>query len=189
MNKDLLVLVALCLLGGSLYWNWQQTATINQQQSTIDQQQRKIEELVSETASVPPPGRTSEDARADVDLQEKCAAAAQKRFVDRSLKDNPFASFTNHFNKGLGKCFVEIQLVFNPKGDLGHVTNSKDMSDAYEGKEYADYHWYGETGKNYGQGPPSICWMMPDGDEASRRNCKNEAEFDAFVSMYMKDAQ
>jgi hypothetical protein len=105
------------------------------------------------------------------------------------LKDNPWASFTDHFNKSLGKCFVEIQVLSDPKSDPGHITKSRYMSDAYEGKEYADYVWQGETGKNYGKGPPAFCWMIPDGDQAQRRDCKSEAEFDDFVSIYMKDAQ
>jgi len=73
----------------------------------------------------------------DVALQTKCADKAAFFYKQGGYEDSSqgFSSFyTNHWNKKLGKCFVQVNST-SMKDDFTSI----DVFDAFEGKHYAMY--------------------------------------------------
>jgi hypothetical protein len=61
---------------------------------------------------------------------------------------------------------------------------SKNLIDAYEQREYAEYLWITDKVKKYWEVPPVMCRLIPAfGNE---HLCKSEDEYDAFVASYME---
>ena len=59
------------------------------------------------------------------------------------------ASFGNHYNSEMGRCFVQIKDTEDDKTNPGTVIITKDLSDAFEGKTYAQYMWHSDKVKKY----------------------------------------
>jgi hypothetical protein len=180
MDKNLVGLIAVCLLAGGLYWNWQQ-ATV------IAQQQKKIEELEAKTTAAP--------AAPSIDKQAKCAAQAKKSFDESDWNNKQQLEslgisvsdrgYTNHYNSRLQKCFIEMTVQYNT--DPSMLWTNKTLSDAYEGKTYGGYSWHTVEGKKYWEVAPFECAIFPDGTEGSLQPCTSEAQFDALIAKYMGD--
>lgn len=77
----------------------------------------------------------------DMELQTKCADRADFFFKLGGNLDNSqgfSSSYTNHLNKKLGKCFIQI------RSDSLNGDNfvSINLYDAFEGKDYASFTGY-----------------------------------------------
>ncbi len=154
---------------------------------------------------------------ARLDLQKKCAQEAQNVFDSSGLNrlnssDTPTpsnASFTNHYNEKLDKCFVEIKSYFAPSIDdqinaflaedplrPGPATNAKFFQtgiwqtrvyDAFERKNYAVYswkamyEWNGYATKKYSDIDTKCTVTLPSGET---KICHSSTEFDALVKLY-----
>jgi hypothetical protein len=56
------------------------------------------------------------------------------------------------------------------------------LVDAFERRVYASYRW---IGKEYLEGPPDACDLIPT--PQTKTHCSSKAEFDAFVAKYMEE--
>jgi len=113
-TKIILLIVSVGVLGLLLYL---QTAALRKQRRYVQELNAKLESM-SKTASL--------------NLQEKCAKQAHEQFVNLGWGKHESAVFGNHYNQKLNKCFLQIE---NTDGEMTWKT----VSDAFEGKVYAQY--------------------------------------------------
>ena len=94
----------------------------------------------------------------------------------------PAASFTNHYNGDLEKCFVLVESVVDSKTFRGRTETSKDVYDAYERKPYAVFRWVSDPAKKYWEVPPTYCsvWTRP----GVEKSCHSEHEWDELARPY-----
>jgi len=113
-----------------------------------------------------------------LDLQERCANQARKAFKDQGpWGKNVLATFTNHYNQHLKKCFIEIH-ASNP--GKGGIFASTFISDAFEGKDYGQY----SATVAFPEAPPTICHVTSlSGEEKS---CRSAEEFRTAIKPYME---
>jgi hypothetical protein len=80
--------------------------------------------------------------------QEKCADGARKTFNDWSYKPNDLASYENHYNAKLSKCFIHLAQT-DTKTSPGTIIINRTLLDAFEGRTYAAYYWQTQKSKKY----------------------------------------
>jgi hypothetical protein len=120
--------------------------------------------------------------QADLNLQQKCAEQARKEFTAWGWAKNPMASFENHYNSHLNKCFMLI----SDMSTVGDTTfTNKNLSDAFEGRSYAEYMWHTVKDKKYWEVSPSLCKVtLPSGEDTF---CQSDVEFDDLINkLYMQ---
>jgi hypothetical protein len=147
----ILLILFVAVLGLLLY---SQTAALREQRRQVQELSAKVESM-SKTASL--------------DLQERCAKQAREEFLKLGWARQEAASFMNHYNQKLNKCFMEVEKT-DEKGEW------KSVFDAFEGKVYG----------LFGQGAHggTMCNVtLPSGE---RRICHSSDEFDALVKQYME---
>jgi hypothetical protein len=143
------------------------------QNASLQEQRRLVQEL---TAKLAPVSKT-----ASLDLQQRCARQAREEFTQSGWDKHPLASFTNHYNAGLNKCFIVLE--DNSVSNGTSITN-KFIEDAFEAKSYAEYMWLSEEGKKYWEVPPKRCLVtLPSGEV---RVCHSSDEFDELIQVYMQ---
>ena len=158
-----LLVVSVGILSLLLY---SQTAALREQRRQVQELNAKLE---SKTASL--------------DLQEKCAKQAHEAFKINGFEKDETSAFSNHYNEKLNKCFVQIES-HDAKTISGTIYENKTISDAFEGKVYAQYAWHSDKVKKYWEVPPSLCKVtLLSGEE---RICHSSDEFDALVKQYME---
>jgi hypothetical protein len=145
------------------------------QTSVVREQQRQIDKLSD--------GLESVSKATSIDLQSKCAKQAQEAFKRDGFEGEKGASFSNHYNQKLNKCFVQVESV-DWKTAPGTVFTNKVLSDAFEGKVYAEYMWRSDKVKKYWEVPPLRCSVtLLSGEE---KDCHSSDEFDRQVKAYME---
>jgi len=146
----------------------------------LRQQRQQVQELTAKLNSA--------SKVASLELQDKCAkqAGVVSPF-------NPGQRVTNHYNAKLGRCFVLTQSAswgLHPFQDYYTVTRK--LTDAFEGKIYAEFAWTRErNGKpqigiqpSLTPAPPQECVVtLPSGEEGT---CKSLDEIDALIKQYME---
>jgi hypothetical protein len=105
-----------------------------------------------------------------LDLQERCAQAAEKSFRSSGWKTENGSAYQSHYNQTLGVCLMELDDQ-QPSGGVRCV------SDAIEGRVYALYSW-SATGAELG------CQLIPSQKE--KRDCKSLDEYSAFAATLME---
>ena len=143
------------------------------QREASQRQERRIDELSAQLKS--------NAAIADLELQGKCARQAGEEFKLEGLEKEPFAGFSNHFNKNMGKCFVLTQ---NTSTQHGSVMTAKTLADAYEGRVLGTYIWINSTGRKYWEVTPTECDVITPSGE--KKLCHSSDEFDELVKVYME---
>ncbi len=112
---------------------------------------------------------------ADFDLQQKCAKAANDFYTNKGWNTNSDAlgsnDYTNHWNKTLNKCFIEISLFSSGKFE-------NYLYDVLGEVEYGEIRSFSEKGTI-----PSCSIKI----ETNFKDCKTQGEFDDFVKLYMED--
>lgn len=88
-------------------------------------------------------------------------------------------NYQSHYNTKIKKCLIYITESFSMKGQ---ITESDDLLDAFERREYADYLQIIKNNAKYDV--PAYCVLSPNFDQA--KHCSSKAEFDAFVAKYME---
>ena len=115
-------------------------------------------------------------AKEDLALQKGCSEAAENLFNKTDFKDNKMAGFTNHYNKKLNKCFIEVTST-TVQGKSSFTYRA--LFDVYENKMYGEYDWKTEEGKKYWEVKPFLCSMLD-------QSCSTTEEFDSFVENYLE---
>lgn len=121
---------------------------------------------------------------ASLEGQAKCAQQARAEFEADGWAKKPMASFTNHYNAQLNKCFIQIQSSeVNTKTDT--IFTYRTVMDAFEGRGYAEYSWKSDTTKKYWEVAPFVCKVttLSGGQEVY---CKSTEEFDELVKQFMQ---
>ncbi len=145
------------------------TLFLYSQNTALREQRRQVQELNAKLESM---SKTT-----SLDLQGKCAKQAQEAFKLNGMEKEAMASFQNHYNTKLNKCFVQFN---SHKGLMTFRT----VVDAFEGKDYADYAWQADKVKKYWEVPPFVCRVtLLSGEE---KTCRSSDEFDALVKLYME---
>jgi len=143
--------------------------------ATIASQDKQIREL-------------SEKAKTSgLELQEKCAKRAALVFEERGWAKKPNASYENHYNEERGKCFILIadKDAESTTGMTATVTwIYRQLFDAFEGKQYADYSRHSEEGKGYSTAAVDTCEVIAWSGE--KKTCKSLEEFEGLVKIYMQ---
>jgi hypothetical protein len=116
-----------------------------------------------------------------LDLQAKCANQADETYKEGGWQGDNYASYSDHYNSALGKCFILIEntdLKTNPNGEY----KSESLYDAFELRDYGDYLelTYYDLTKAPVLGECMI--TQPDGTQAS---CQTEGEFKKAVEYFM----
>jgi hypothetical protein len=116
-------------------------------------------------------------------LQEKCAKRARDEFRDLGWEKDPFASFTNHYNEKLNKCFMLIENT-DAKTTPGAIYTNRGLYDAFERKSFGEYMRSTADGKKYWEAKPFVCNVtQPSGESVT---CKSPDEFDELIKIYME---
>jgi hypothetical protein len=114
---------------------------------------------------------------ANLERQAKCSEQARKVFADLgydAAKD--LASYESHYNSQMNKCFIDIDHLVLSRGRLHRV---RDVSDAFEGKQYGTFMEGVEPNK------PFICEVTLTSGE--KPQCQSSDEFDEVVKTYMQE--
>jgi hypothetical protein len=147
------------------------------EQSIIKSQQVKIEKLSAEVSKIP------ESKGGSLELQEKCAAQANRTFKDMGYKPNAIAGYENHYNDKMNKCFMEVGNTDTTSPPT--IWTFRSLLDAYEGKSYAEYSWHTDKKKKYWEVPPFSCRVSSLSGED--QYCKSEDEYKKLIKIYMEN--
>jgi Tfp pilus assembly protein PilV len=159
-----LLFVAVVVLGLITY---SQRTVLRREREQVRQLNAKLEESTSKAATF--------------DRQEKCAQQARAEYRSDGWEKRETAGFTDHFNSKLNKCFMEIEDTDVKQGTL---ITTRTLSDAFEGKVYANYIWSSDKKKKYWEVPPVQCKVtLPSGE---KKLCHSSDEFDELIKVYME---
>jgi type II secretory pathway pseudopilin PulG len=156
-----LLIVSVAALGVLLY---RQTASLREQR-------RQVQELNAKLASM--------SQAADFDLQAKCAKQAGDVWKAGGWDRKKMATYSNHYNEKLKKCFIQIEATTEESGaDVTFET----VMDALESKGYAEFIW--KVDHKSGDSKSMRCSaILPSGEAIT---CTSPEEFDALVKQYME---
>lgn len=114
-------------------------------------------------------------------LQAQCAKQAKAAWVDGGYSCTPMASYENHYNAKLNKCFMYVQS-YNIIAGNGY--DNRTLIDALENKSYGLYILHLMNGSGGGQLRPVKCTVQTVGGEVV--DCESKADFEARVKPYME---
>lgn len=159
MRAIILILVAVAIGLGALAS--QQAATIKEQQGqlTAANDRRKSEALK---------------------LQAQCANQAKAAYGEGGYTAIPMASYENHYNATLNKCFMYIK-TYNIIAGNGY--DNRTLVDVLENKSYGLYILHVMNGKGDGQLRPVKCTIQTVAGEVV--TCESLPDFEARVQPYM----
>ena len=113
---------------------------------------------------------------ANLDLQQKCAEAAAKTWKSGGFEKLKNATYANHYNPTMNKCFMRIENSIPDRS--GAVFASDRIVDAYEGKVYAELTWRLDDAGN----AMRCNATLPSGEQVQ---CTSPQEFDSLVEQFM----
>jgi adenine-specific DNA methylase len=97
------------------------------------------------------------------------------------LKPNDLASYRNHYNSMLNKCFIDTESTTTAGQSVLTLRNHFDV---LEGKDYGTYIWRNPGDKKYWEVTPSKCEVVgPTGDA---QTCSSNDEFSTLAKAYME---
>src|SRR5437762_3175471 len=154
---------------------YRQNSILSSQQQLIDHLQKQLTTVVEEKRSE---RRTA--SLEYLEFQSKCAEQARREFNAAGYKPNNMASYLNHYNLKLNKCFMQVESYDSSRPKAVIFTN-RTVSDAFEGKVYGTYIWRTVEGKKYWEVPPLQCQVvLPSGEE---QRCKSDDEFKDLIKL------
>ena len=160
------LLVAMCVLG------W----ILRVESRDVVDQQRQIRELnakIEEKSKV-----------ASLDLQAACSKQARFEYDENGWRKEQFASFTNHYNERLNKCFMLVENTSEAKPRDGTFFTTMILSDAFEGRVYGQFDWKSDKAKKYWEVKPFDCKVtLPSGEEKA---CQSADEFRDLAKAFME---
>jgi hypothetical protein len=118
---------------------------------------------------------------ASIELQGRCAAQARSLFT-HSYQALPVATFTNHYNATLNRCFLSLNTIeFSRDG----TSRTSVIIDAFEGKELATLIARGKKGEGPNSSTTIRCdAILPTGQSLK---CKSPAEFETVTKVYTSE--
>jgi hypothetical protein len=125
------------------------------------------------------------------ELSERCGKTAGEEFrrewkqgLVNTKTGQMLASFTNHYNSRLNKCFYLLRITHFTKkksaGDRATMNLSMTLADINEGKEFGNYFGAPTGAMKPVTGHPYDCKVLD-------KLCSSEAEWEALVKPYMED--
>jgi hypothetical protein len=167
----------LLIVGAVGLFVYHQETSLQEQRHLVQELTAKVQELTTKPATVP-------KKTTNLDLQQRCAAQANKMFALYGWEKEPTAGFTNHFNSEMGKCFMLIVNTSPDKQRPGTSIETRNLSDAFERKEYAEYFWHSDEKKKYWEVRPFMCKVtLPSGED---KFCQSSDEFEELIKVYME---
>jgi len=126
----------------------------------------------------------SSNAQSTLALQEKCAEAGERFFLERinlyggsrgsfsDEKGHGYNDFTTHYSKKFDKCFIRIEYSYFPKNKDEKSIKTLEVYDALGGKRFAGW---------------SLCMFCPIDCKVGDKTCNSLSEFETLIKPYMKD--
>jgi type II secretory pathway pseudopilin PulG len=114
-------------------------------------------------------------------LQAQCAKQAKAAWVDGGYKDTQMASYENHYNATLNKCFIYLQ---SYSIVAGNGYDNRTLIDVLENKSYGLYILHVMNGSEGGRLRPVKCVVQTVSGEAV--DCESKADFETRVKPYME---
>jgi hypothetical protein len=114
-------------------------------------------------------------------LQSLCSKQAKVAFTDSDYSDNPMASYENHYNATLNKCFIYMR---SYKIISGNGYDNRTLIDTLENKSYGLYILHVMNGTGFGQLRPVMCIVQTAAGEEIK--CESQDDFEARVKPYME---
>ena len=119
------------------------------------------------------------------ELQERCGKLTRDAFEREwghdgivNNKDNQmWASYQNHYNTKLNKCFYLQSVRTIPKNKKGSVTEEQQLYDINENKDYGNLY---VILNRDGQDGTTFCNLLQKG-------CQSRAEWESLIRPYMED--
>jgi hypothetical protein len=131
----------------------------------------------------------TEDAKRILELQGICAQKAEEFYIKGGWdKDSPSTTGTmngyeSHYNQRMNKCFIYITSV---SGQKNSGSTGRYLSDAIEGRSYAEYFQNVQGNKKYWEVVPQDCMLLNEPCGCNNYfDCENK--FDDFKKNYMED--
>jgi hypothetical protein len=142
----------------------------------IERLEKQNQELMAEVKK--------DHAATDYDLQAKCARDSRVWFSENWQADKTtlVLTYTDHYNKKLNKCFIEVEYHYKLVGDSW--ANDLAVWDIYENTEYGTFsvtHMVHASNAGYSD-QESIGSCKVYG-----RKCETLEEFNNLARMYMSD--
>ena len=121
---------------------------------------------------------SKKSAKEDLELQAMCSKKVEAIFNEQYAPywKEYHSTYTNHYNRKLGKCFMLISQHQFIDGVDGGTLTTMSLMDIYENKEQAGFSRL--RGKHYTE--PDNCYVFD-------RGCKDEWEFNGLVKPYMEE--
>lgn len=120
----------------------------------------------------------------EYDLQAKCAKDSKAWFNDnwQSDKDTLLLNFTDHYNKSMNKCFIEVEYHYNSGAD-GSWSNLITLWDVYENVKYGNFslNTYIRYKPKFESSEEVITC------EVNGQKCKTIQEFGNLATQYMSN--
>ena len=159
-----MVSVAVVAVGLLLY---SQQTTIEAQGQALNQLNARMAELTQAT---------------DLDLQAKCAKQADKTYKAQSFSATDLASYSDHYNGALKKCFVLIYDTSTSTADASLFLHFQTLYDAFEGKDYGDYSDFAPINMSK---PPVVTECTTTLSDGTQGSCHSVDEFKAAAEYFM----
>jgi hypothetical protein len=118
---------------------------------------------------------------ASLNFQAKCAGQAKVVFNEFSGGTKDFASYENHYNRKLGKCFVFLR---SQSAKQLSATSYGYLADAFENKDVGDFYIY-TADYTKANAKPMSCQVTSLSGQ--RQQCETEAQFKALIRPYMEE--
>lgn len=144
------------------------------QRAAIEAQQRTTRELNAKLETI--------SKSAALDLQAKCARQAQAAFDATGYNLIPGATYANHYNATLNKCFIVVWDISSDSA-RGGLTTNEELLDAFEGTLYGEYMLTSAKDAKDQQFMPELCWF--EFDTGEHKLCHSYQEFRGIEKQFM----
>jgi hypothetical protein len=123
----------------------------------------------------------------EYDLQAKCSKDAKAWFDDnwgmtsREKKETKLLDFTNHYNKSMNKCFIEVERHYLIDNKTESWTGEITLWDVYENSEYGRFganHYIRFENTVLTSDEVVLCELLD-------KTCKTVDEFNSLAQPYM----
>jgi hypothetical protein len=166
--RDILIFLLVVAVGVLGYITHSQTTSLRDQEKRVLALAAKLD-ATAKTSSL--------------DLQEKCWKQSQEIFRLGDWHKNQLASFENHYNERVNRCFLIVSDT-DTKTAPGTIFVNKILGDAFEERTLGSYTWRSDKVKKYWENPPLECnVILPSGE---KKSCNSLDQWEELVKAYMQ---
>lgn len=146
------------------------------QDNTIREQKLSLQDLTAKLQA--------SSTKASLDLQEKCARQARAEFKESGWEKEAMASFINHYDDELNKCFLLVTNTSPSASTPGQFLTNAILTDAFESKAFGMFMTESQKDKKYWEVKPFMCYVVaPSGEQ---QKCESRGEFDGMIQRYIR---